>query len=84
MIFEPDAVVAPDEGGAARASTGGDAGPAFAGFGTLASFGGEPVERGRGGGEGAGGGGGGGQEGLEGGAEAWGRVSEDGFLVKRE
>lgn len=53
VVFESDAVVAPDEGGAARAAACGYSRTAFARFGGLAGFGGEPVEGARGGGEGA-------------------------------
>ena len=54
VVSEADAVVAPDEGGAAHAAAGADLGLAFAGFAGFASFGGEPVGGEGGGGEGTG------------------------------
>lgn len=81
MVFEAQAVVAPDEGGAAGAAAGGDARAAFARFAGLAGFGGEPVEGGWGGGEGAGGGVGG-DEGAEGGVEACGKLARRGVGVE--
>lgn len=54
VVFESDAVFAPDERRAFDAATCGDLGAAFARFGGFAGFGGEPVEGGLGGGEGAG------------------------------
>lgn len=68
MVEQAQAVVAPDEGCAASAAACGHARTAFAGFGGLAGFGGEPVLLGGSCGEGSEGGR---QEGLEGNSEAW-------------
>ena len=68
VVLEAQAVVAPDEGGAAGAAASGDAWAAFARFAALAGFGGEPVEGMWGGGEGAVGGG---EEGADGCVEDW-------------
>lgn len=44
VVFQADAVVAPDEGCAACAAAGGNARAAFARFAGFAGFGGQPVE----------------------------------------
>ena len=44
VVFQTDAVVAPDEGCAAYAAAGGNARAAFARFAGFAGFGGQPVE----------------------------------------
>lgn len=44
VVFESDAVFAPDERGALDAAARGDFGSAFAGFARFTGFGGEPVE----------------------------------------
>lgn len=53
VVFQADAVVAPDEGCAACAAAGGNARAAFARFAGFAGFGSQPVERSGGRGEGA-------------------------------
>ena len=71
MVFQADAVVAPDEGCAACATTGGYARAAFARFAGFAGFGHQPVEGSGGGGEGAGGECGSYCERAQAGCEAW-------------
>lgn len=51
MVLHSQAPVAPNNGGAADATASGNAGPAFARFDLVASFGRKPVEAGGSGGE---------------------------------
>jgi hypothetical protein len=66
VVAHSQPVVAPDDVGAARAATGGNAAAPFSRLLILAAFWCEPVEAGRGGGEGA-----------DGGAEEWLRQGKD-------
>lgn len=85
VVTEAEAVIAPDERGAARTAPRRHAWPSFSRFGAFAGFGSEPVERARGGGEGAAGRNGRwqGRERVKGRSEAWGASSVSRACVMR-